>query len=299
MDDRRRPFDIDAELYPFEDHWMDIGGARFHYLDEGEGVPVLLLHGNPTWSFLYRDVITALRGEARLIAPDYPGFGMSAAPEDYGYTPAEHAAGVRTLVNHLGLEDLVIVVQDWGGPIGMDIATRNPGRVAGLTILNTWAWPADAFSTFFSVAMGGPWGPWLQQQRNFFATTLMGRSIRRPDRKRPEILAAYRAPFPTPESRRGTYVFPREIRTARAWLQGIEGKLGLLADKPVELVWAMKDPAFGREKVIARWHRHFPGAPVDRIEDAGHYLQEDAPDRVVAGIRRVLARTSESNRAHP
>ncbi len=215
---------------------------------------------------------------------------MSDHPEGYSYTPEEHAAYLRILVDRMGLESFVVVVQDWGGPIGLDLATRRVDRVAGLTILNTWAWPADAFSTFFSYLMGGPWGPWLQQKRNFFATTLMKSSIRNPERKRPEILAAYAAPFPTPESRRGTYVFPREIRTARAWLSGIEGKLGLLAGKPVEMVWAMKDPAFGKERIIKRWHSYFPEAPVDRIEDAGHYLQEDAPERVVAGIRRVLAR---------
>ncbi|MFH1529952.1 MAG: alpha/beta fold hydrolase [Pseudomonadota bacterium] len=285
-----RPFEVDAGLYPFEDRWMDVDGVLLHYLDEGHGTPVLLLHGNPTWSFLYRDVITALRGEARLIAPDYPGFGMSDHPEGYGYTPAEHAAYVRILVDRLGIEDFVVVMQDWGGPIGIDLATRRPARVAGLTILNTWAWPADAFATFFSVVMGGPWGPWLQQKKNFFATTLMEKSILDPARKLPQILAAYRAPFPTPASRRGTYVFPREIRTARKWLKGLEEMLVLLEGKPVEMVWAMKDPAFGKEKVIRRWLQHFPGTPVDRVEDAGHYLQEDAPDRVVAGIRRVLAR---------
>jgi len=290
MGEHQRPFEIDHGLYPFEDRWMDIDGVAVHYLDEGEGTPVLLLHGNPTWSFLYRDVINELKGEARLIAPDYPGFGMSDHPAGYGYTPAEHAAYIKVLVERLGLDRFVVVVQDWGGPIGMDIATSRPGKVAGLTILNTWSWPADAFATFFSVMMGGPWGPWLQQKKNFFATTLMKKSILNPTRNRPEVLAAYAAPFPTPESRRGTYVFPREIRTARPWLTEIEGKLGLLVDKPVEMVWAMKDPAFGKEAVIERWHRYFPGAPVDRIEEAGHYLQEDAPERVAAGIRRVLAR---------
>lgn len=112
----------------------------------------------------------------------------------------------------------------------------------------------------------------------------------RPENKTPEILKAYTDPFPTPESRMGTWVFPRAIRKETAWLSQTESRLGLLARKPAELVWALKDPAFGSPKVLERWKRQFPEAGVQTLQDASHYLQEDRPDAIAEAVRRVAAR---------
>src|ERR671920_404639 len=136
-----RPSWLDERLYPFESRYADVGGARVHYVDEGSGPPLLLLHGNPTWSFLYRDIIAALRDRFRCIAPDYPGFGLSSAPPGYGFMPAEHARVIERLVLELDLRDVTMMVQDGGGPIGFAAATRHPGRFARFVIGNTWAWP--------------------------------------------------------------------------------------------------------------------------------------------------------------
>jgi hypothetical protein len=111
-----RPFEVDAAEYPFADHWLPYGDGLVHYVDEGQGPPVLLLHGNPTWSYVYRHVIKGLRAECRLVAPDYPGFGMSKAPSRYGFTPQEHSQVIAELIRHLALTNFVLVVQDWGGP---------------------------------------------------------------------------------------------------------------------------------------------------------------------------------------
>src|SRR5271170_3943828 len=110
-----RPFEVDPTEYPFTDHWLPFRDGAIHYIDEGRGPTILLLHGNPTWSYLYRDVIKALREECRLIAPDYPGFGMSRAPANYHFTPQDHSEAVAGLIQHLKLTNLVLVVQDWGG----------------------------------------------------------------------------------------------------------------------------------------------------------------------------------------
>ena len=285
-----RPFSVSHTEYPFEDKWLERDGVAMHYIDEGQGTPVLMLHGNPTWSYLYRNVIKALAGSCRAIAPDYPGFGFSDHPAGYGYTPQEHAGWINSLVDHLALDQFVLVVQDWGGPIGLSLAVDRPEQVAGLVICNTWCWPTNLTGRIFSLVIGGPLGKYLHLQHNFFANKIVPSGISNPDRKPPEVLKAYTDPFPTPESRYGTYVFPREIRKSDAWLAEIEAKLSRLRDKPVELVWAMQDRAFGNEDHIARWQTHFPGAPVDRIPDANHYLQEDSPDRVAAAIKRVLDR---------
>ncbi len=259
-----------------------------HYLDEGEGVAVLMLHGNPTWSYLYRDVIKSLNGECRCIAPDYPGFGYSEHPSDYDYTPKSHADWIESLIEYLDLQSLIMVVQDWGGPIGLSVAVRQPQRIAGLVICNTWCWPAPVNAWMFSFIMGGILGKYLHLRRNFFARRIVPWGILKPERKTPENLRAYTEAFPTPQSRMGTWVFPREIRKSKRWLKSIEEKLGSLRHGPVELVWAMKDPAFGKESYIRRWLQHFSHAQVERIKDASHYVQEDRPDRVAAGVKRLL-----------
>src|SRR5262249_31622640 len=136
-----RPAWISSELYPFESHYAEIDGASVNYVDEGSGPPLLLLHGNPTWSFLYPEIIKGLNHRYRCIAPDHPGFGLSQAPAGYGFTPAEHAAVLEKLVTQLDLSDVTMMVQDWGGPIGFRVATNHPERFAGFVIGNTWAWP--------------------------------------------------------------------------------------------------------------------------------------------------------------
>ena len=148
-------FTPSATIYPFQSKWFDSTAGRVHYIDEGSGRPILFLHGNPTWSFLYRGIITRLRDEFRCIAVDYPGFGLSDRPADYGYTAAEHAEVVTALVDQLGLEDLIVMGQDWGGPIGMSVALSKPERVTGLVFGNTWFWPTDRLmSSVFSVVIG-------------------------------------------------------------------------------------------------------------------------------------------------
>jgi haloalkane dehalogenase len=147
---------VPQDLYPFEGDYADIDGARVHYVDEGSGPPLLLLHGNPTWSFLYRELIKALSDRFRCIAPDYPGFGLSTAPPGYGYTPAEHARVLEQLILRLDLHGVTMMVQDWGGPIGFAAATRHPDRFARFIVGNTWAWPkSDPGTQLFARVLGG------------------------------------------------------------------------------------------------------------------------------------------------
>ncbi len=289
-----RKFPVDRHEYPFDSHWLERDGARMHYLDEGTGTPVLLLHGNPTWSYLYRNVIKALRNEARLIAPDYPGFGFSDHPPGYGYTPKEHAKWVDTLMDYLGLKKIILVFQDWGGPIGLSIAVQRPQDFAGFVILNTWCWPPDFASRLFSHAMGGSTlGRYLQIKKNFFAKKIVPGGIFHKGKLTATLRKAYVDPFPTETSRIGTWVFPGDIRRSASWLADIESNLHLLQNKPAVMVWPMKDPAFGKQPYIARWRRLFPQAELEQVEDASHYIQEDRPDRVIAGIKNVLARVHQ------
>jgi haloalkane dehalogenase len=279
-----RPAWVPQALYPFADRWADAGGARVHYVDEGSGPPLLLLHGNPTWSFLYRDVIRGLSDSFRCIAPDHPGFGLSRAPAGYGFTPAEHARVLEQLVLQLDLRDVTMMVQDWGGPIGFWVATRHPDRFARFVIGNTWAWPKSDFGTqMFSRFLGGPIGRRLILNRNLFVETLLPGGTRH--RKLPDaVIDAYRGPFPDPASRVPTAVFPREILRSRPWLAQIESALPAVTDRPALIVWPTGDVAFrGPER--RRWEQLFPNHRDITLEGARHYIQEDAPEEIVAAIR--------------
>jgi haloalkane dehalogenase len=281
---RGRPAWLADELFPFADHYAEIDGARVHYVDEGTGPPLLLLHGNPTWSFLYRDIIAGLRDRFRCIAPDYPGFGLSSAPPGYRYTPAEHAEVIEALLSRLDLTDVTLMVQDWGGPIGFAVATRQPQRFSAFVIGNTWAWPkSDPGTQLFSRLLGGPIGGYLIRQRNFFVEQIIPFGVR--SKQLPEeVMAAYRGPFPTPQSREPVHVFPREILSSRPLLTEIAAALPGLAERPALIVWADKDVAF-RDTERRRWEATFPDHHTVILKGAGHYLQEDAAADVVAAIR--------------
>ena len=280
-----RPAWVPDDLYPFESRFAEAGGARVHYVDEGEGPTLLLLHGNPTWSFLYRDVIAGLRDRFRCVALDYPGFGLSGpAPAGYRFTPAEHAEVVKAFVAELDLRDATLMVQDWGGPIGFATATAMPERFARFVIANTWAWPkSDPGTQAFSRFLGGPVGRRLILNRNLFVETILPGGVRR--RSLPErVMDAYRGPFPDPAARVPTAVFPREILRSRPFLAEVERGQPARADRPALLVWPTKDVAF-RAPERRRWEELFGDHRTVLVEGAGHYVQEDAPEEIVAAIR--------------
>ncbi len=285
----QRPFDVSPDLYPFTSRWLEIDGLPVHYVDEGEGEPLLFLHGNPTWSFLYRDVIRGLRGRYRCLALDYPGMGMSGKPRhhgrpEYGFTPAEHSRIVEGFLRALDLTGLTLMVQDWGGPIGIGAATRSPQRIARLVIGNTWAWPMDdRGARLFSTALGRGPGRFAVLRFNIFVERLLPAGVSRKQRLTPEVMAAYRAPYPTPADRQPTAVFPRQIVAARPYLAEVESGLPRLAGKPALIVWGNKDLAF-RKRELERWKALFPAARTRILDGANHFIQEDAPEDIVEEI---------------
>ena len=283
---KERPAWVDDDLYPFADHWAELpSGAVVHHTDEGEGTPLLMVHGNPTWSFLYRGIIARLREQFRCIAIDLPGFGLSPAPAGFGFRAAEHAAVVADLIEHLGLEDYVLMGQDWGGPIGLAAAGRAPERVGGLVLGNTFAWsmarrPA---AHVWALAIGGVPGRYVVEQLNAFVEVAMRFGARRNPPKG-AALAHYEMPFPTPASRRPTWVFAREVTGASDFLdREVAPALAALRDRPALLPWGDADPVLGnadRDRMAAA----LPHAQVHVLEGAGHFIQEDAPEEIAAAI---------------
>ncbi|MFD0678621.1 MULTISPECIES: alpha/beta fold hydrolase [unclassified Paenibacillus] len=291
----KRQFEVDSMEYPFKDHWMPYRDGHIHYIDEGQGPTILLLHGNPTWSYLYRNVIKELQNEYRLIALDYPGMGMSKEPSQYGFTPQEHSDAVMEFIRRMDLKNFVLVVQDWGGPIGLNYAVRHRENLRGIVVMNTWAWPATLPAMkIFSMVMGGwPLGYWLQTRRNFFAKNIVPHGIFQTEKITEKLRKAYTDPFPTPISRKPTWIFPRQIRKARKWLAEIESKLPVLSDLPAHILWGTKDSAGFPPSEMEKWQRYLKKNETEALDDASHYVQEDRPDRVAASIRKVIERTSQ------
>ena len=277
-------FTPSPELYPFESRWFESSAGRVHYIDEGGGRPILMLHGNPTWSFLYRNVVKGLRDRFRCVAVDFPGFGLSERPAGYGYTPAEHARVVGEVVDHLDTPDLIVMGHDWGGPIGRRVAADRSDRVTGLVLGNTWFWPADRFFRAFSRVMSSPPMQWAILQRNLFVERFIpGGGVARELTE--EEMEHYRAVQPTPEARKGIAEFPRQIVAATPWLAELsEAVPRELGGKRALIVWPMKDVAFSAKKVLPRVRRTFSDVQVVELPEARHYFQEDAPDEVVRAI---------------
>lgn len=280
---------------------LDLGGLRYHYLDEGQGEPVVMLHGNPTWSFYYRRLVEALNGSARTIVPDHIGCGLSDKPDDskYEYTLDRRARDLEVLLDHLGVDrGITLVLHDWGGMIGMAYAARHPTRIARLIILNTAAFHLPASKPFpwpLWVCRDTPLGAWLVRGRNAFCRGAARVGCRRRPMPR-AIRDAYLAPYDSWDHRIAVHRFVQDIplkpgdRSFDAVTRAQSG-LGSFADVPILIAWGMKDFVFDRH-FLAEWARRFPRAEVHRFPEAGHYVLEDEGDRIIPLVRAFLA-------AHP
>ncbi|TMA26030.1 MAG: alpha/beta fold hydrolase [Deltaproteobacteria bacterium] len=281
--------------FPWKSRLVPVAeGVRQAVIDEGPRdakVTFLLLHGNPTWSYLYRKFIARLSWRYRVIAPDHVGFGRSDKPRDpKWYSLERHIKNLGGALSELQADRVVPVLQDWGGPIGMGWATRNPERVAGVVVFNTWAFvrePRMKLPWFFKLLALGKGGWKRAVQSNIFVEWAM-----RPGRS-DEDLMPYRAALPTPDDRIGVARFPQLIPETRdlqheswATMAAIEDGLLRLRRKPALICWARKDPAF-KQQMLQRWTGTFD--EVDGpflLERAGHYLQEDAPDVLIDHMER-------------
>lgn len=277
-------FEIDQQQLPFQSYYIDLeSGARIHYLDEGEGPVLLLLHGNPTWSYLYRHIIAALKDDFRLIAPDYPGFGLSTPPQRYRFTAREHADSMIDLVEALDLTEVTIMVQDWGGPIGFAAAEAMSERTSGFIIGNTWAWPLERIGhKIFSTLMGGwvgQFGAWCcNAVVRFFMSQGVVNQLSAAD------LEMYLAPFADPDSRSPTHIFPAQLWDADEFLGDVYEGLDDLSGLPVLITWGMDDFAF-KEPERVRFEQIFTRHQTVLLEGAGHFIQEDAPVEIASAIR--------------
>lgn len=289
-----KPDEVLGDLYPFQDRHVALSsGHAMHYIEAGRAglrrPTFLLLHGNPTWSFLYRNFVKPLSRLGRVVVPDHIGFGRSDHPEEPGYHTLErHISNLEEFAARLNLKRVIPVVQDWGGPIGLGWATRHPDRLAGLVVMNTWAFTEKIpmrLPPWFKAMKARGVGEYLYGRRNLFVESFIPRfTLTHLD---DGVMDAYRHPFTSRSSRAAVVAAPRMIPTSPAhpdWatMDAIEKGLGKL-DVPARILWATKDPAFGMRFAHA-FHETLPRAEAPRTFEAGHFLQEDVPDALVAEI---------------
>jgi len=288
--------EVPHQLYPFRGRDLDVGGFRMHYLDEGAGETVVCVHGNPTWSFYYRQLVEALRGSHRVVVPDHIGCGMSEMPGDdrYRYTLERRIDDLEALMGRLALEGVTLVVHDWGGAIGLGWAVRHPERVRRLVILNTAAFhlpPDKRLPWQLWLVRGTPLGALLVRGLNAFARGATHVACTRARMSR-SVRNAYCAPYDSWANRRAVLRFVQDIPLepgdpAYDVLSGIEHGLANLADRPALILWGARDFVFDHH-FLAVWRRVFPSAEVHEFADCGHYVLEDAADRIIPLVKSFL-----------
>jgi haloalkane dehalogenase len=272
------------ENFPYQHLYASIDGHKVHYIDEGTGPVILLLHGNPTFSYLYRHMIKLLKTNYRVVALDYPGFGLSQAVEGFDYLASSQSNVVEQFVDELKLKKFSLFVQDWGGPIGLGLATRRPELIENIFIGNTWAWPVngDFHFEWFSRLMGGKIiGAFLINQFNAFVNMLVPAGTPK-SKISPEDLAIYRLAMPK-HRRFVTNIFPHSILKEKEYLKEIENQLSNLCLKKVVFFWGDKDFAF-RKKELDRFRTYFKNHETIILEGAGHFIQEESPEEICLKI---------------
>ena len=296
---RDKPIDISGlrHLYPFDAHYLDINGLKYHYLDEGHGDPIVMVHGNPTWSFYFRELIKALSSHCRTIVPDHIGCGLSAKPNAnaYGFGLKNRVDDLEHLLDQLGVrKDITLILHDWGGMIGMAYAVRHPERVRRLVVLNTYAFlpPADyrvPWVAYF-IRQAGPLASLAVLGLNLFTVAALHLNSRQ--RLAPEVKKRLMAPYNCWNHRIAVLRFVQDIPLSRKdpsyqLAKNVDDNLALFSDTPILVCWGEHDFVFNHQ-FLKEWQRRFPQARVHRFADAGHYVLEDVPQKIISLVREFL-----------
>ncbi len=289
---------VSRDIYPFDGNFITLDGHRMHYLDEGAGEPVVMVHGNPTWSFYYRNLVQTLAPTHRCIVPDHIGCGYSDKPKDdaYSYTLKQRVDDLEALLERLGVtENINLIVHDWGGMIGMAFAHRHPDAIKKIVVMNTAAFhlpKSKRFPPALWSVRDTPLGAFAVRRFNAFSAIATRVCVkRRPLEK--AVRDGYTAPYDTWDNRIATLRFVQDIPLKAGdsgydIVSDVQSNLGQFADTPILIAWGLKDFVFDRH-FLAEWEMHLPHAQVHRFEDCGHYVLEDAGDEIGRMVVDFLA----------
>lgn len=280
---------LNKDLYPFESNFHQLTMGRMHYIDVGEGDPIVFLHGAPMWSFLYRDLIIALSKNYRCIAPDYIGFGLSDKPEQWEYNIKDHTKNLASLLSSLKLDNVTLVVHDFGGPIGFPWAIENADKISKIVLFNTWMWSQEEEvmfkknkkilqSTFFH---------WMYKKFNFSAQFLIKEAAGNSEFLTNEIKKHYTSPFDKVAERMGTIGLLDALLYENKYFDAVFSTMDALKEKPTLILWGAKDKYISKN-YLGRWKSFFTNAKTCKFEASGHWVMEEEPQRALREIKEFL-----------
>lgn len=280
-----RPW-LDRNEYPFESNFINVPAGKMHYLDLGEGDPIVMVHGNPGWSFEFRNIVKEMFKTNRCIVPDHIGFGLSDKPYEWDYLPQDHASNLEKLLNSLELENITLVVNDWGGPIGLSYALKYPEKIKKIIVMNSWMWSVENEQHYqqFSNFMGGTIGKFLTKNFNFFGKVVLKGVLGNEKSLPKNIHKHFYKHMETREDRKGCYTFPKQIIAASRWLNSLWEQREKIKDTPMTIIWGMKDRAF-REIELKQWKSYWKNAKVIELDEIGHFPQEEAPNTLIHELK--------------
>jgi len=284
---------VDRYHYPFEPKALIVDAGMMRYLDEGGGRPVVMVHGTPTWSFMYRHLVRGLCERYRCIVPDHLGYGLSDKPAGYAYKPSDQARNLDTLIETLGLKDVTLVVHDFGGPIGLSYAIEHPENVRQLVLFNTWMWSfrGDRRKEFAAKLFDTTLGRLLYERVGFSVNVLWRQAVKDRRRYTAAVHRQYARAVASPEARRATLCTARELLGSSDWYDSLWHRRDRIAGIPALLMWGMKDPVFA--EYLPRWRATLTRAEVVEL-DCGHAPPEERAPEILPALRAFLDKESAS-----
>lgn len=282
---------IDKAEYPFKSNYANIDGHKMHYVDEGSGETILFVHGIPDWSFGWRHLIKSLSTHYRCIAPDHIGFGLSDKTIDIPLTIAAHGERLMKLVKQLNLKNVHIVLHDFGGPIGLTYALQDIENVKSVSVFNTWMWPLKGTPHFDAGAkvVNNFIGKFLYLNCNFSVRFMLKNSYADKKNLPPNIFKHYLKAQETKEARQATYALAQSLTGEHTHMEWIWSKRNLIKDKPLLIMWGMKDKFVPAQVLLPKWKETFPNAKIAGLAEAGHFAQEEAHEEMQAVLKKFWA----------
>lgn len=282
---------LDKSEYPFSSNYFDINGQKLHYIDEGSGETILFVHGTPSWSFDYRNIIKELEQNYRCIAIDHIGFGLSDKPEHYDYSTQNHSKTLEEFVINKQLSNITLVVHDFGGPIGLNLAIRNPEKIKNLIILNSWLWSSENDPDYIKLKkiLRSPLLPFLYRYLNFSPKFILPQSFGDTKLSKP-LLRQYIKPFADRTQRNGALAFAKSLINDQTWFEELWNKRQSISNKPTLFVWGMKDNII-KPHNLDKFQSGFTNCKTLKLDTCGHFPQEEQPEKVTNAIIDFLAST--------
>jgi pimeloyl-ACP methyl ester carboxylesterase len=275
---------LNKSEYPFTSTYFTINEQQLHYIDEGKGETLLFVHGTPSWSFDYRNIIKKLKENYRCVAIDHIGFGLSDKPRQYDYSTQNHSRTLEKFILEKQLKDITLIVHDFGGPIGLNFAIHYPEKIKNLVILNSWLWSSENDRDYIKLkkVLKSPLLPFLYRYLNFSPKFILPQSFG--DNKLPKnILKQYTKPFADNTQRNGTLAFAKSLLTDQNWFEELWNKRNSISDKPTLIIWGMKDSVI-KPHNLDKFHNGFTNSKTVKLETSGHFPQEEQPEKVINAI---------------